>query len=310
MRVFDLFCGVGGFSTGFQQAGFEIVLGIDLDPTVEDTFRANHPGAKFICKDLREVTGRYIEQYGPCDVLIGGPPCVEFSLVNTDRDPNKGLELVGEFMRLKQELQPKVWVMENVAVAESYVRKIVPHIRADILDAVDFGVPQFRRRMFLGNYPSPTPTHSEFPGQLTLVDTELLPWVKLGDVIDHSVRTGFIGRKREETMKRLKTTHKTGSGIRVGNVPYPDLMDKPCRTLLAKISKVNRNTIVIPSGKHRRLLTLKERARIQGFPDDFLWFGTSSMIERHIGNAVAPPVARAIAEAIKESWEREQKTKG
>lgn len=306
MRVFDLFCGVGGFSHGFQEAGFKIVLGIDNDPSVGDTFLANHPGTKFINKDIRDVSDAFLQQFGPCDVLIGSPPCVDFSLINTDRDPDKGLELVREFMRIKQEVCPKVWVMENVAVAEKYVRSIVPYIKAEILDAADFGVPQFRRRMFLGNYARPTPTHHEFPGQMTLVDTELLPWLKLGDVIDHTVNTGFIGWKREETMERLKKAHKSGSGIRVGKVPYPDLLDKPSRTLLAKISKVNRNTIVVESRNLRRLLSLKERAIIQGFPDDFIWFGTVSQIERHIGNAVPPPVAKAIAEAISNSWEREQ----
>jgi DNA (cytosine-5)-methyltransferase 1 len=306
MRVFDLFCGVGGFSSGFQAAGFDIVLGIDTDLTCRDSFEANHRRAVFIEKDIRDITDEYLQQYGPCDVLIGSPPCVDFSLVNTDRDPDKGLELVKEFMRIKELLNPKVWVMENVAVAEKYARRLVPYLRADILDAVDFGVPQFRRRMFLGNYPSPLQTHCEFPGQMTLVGTTLEPWRKLRDVLDPTVRTGFIGKNRESTMVRLKRRHRSSTGVRVGEVPYPDPIDKPSRTLLAKISKVNRNTIVVDTGNGRRLLSLEERARIQGFPDDFKWFGTSSQIERHVGNAVPPPVARAIAEAIIAKWEYHQ----
>ena len=297
-KLIDLFCGAGGFSHGFHQAGFEIVLGVDNDPTVEDTFLVNHPDAEFINSDVRDLDQDLWESYDCPDVLLGSPPCVDFTLINTDRDPDKGLELVKEFLRIKDILQPRVWIMENVSVAEAPIRSLLPNIRALVLDAVDFGVPQFRKRLFLGNHAGAIPTHSMFSGQRTLLGTSLRPWVHLREILDPTVNYGFIGPERERKLIGLKETRVSGNDVRIGTVPYPDRLDKPSRTLLAKISKVNRNTIAVEVNGRRRLVSLKERSRIMGFPDSFLWFGTPSMIERHIGNAVCPPVSKALAESI------------
>lgn len=302
MKVIDLFCGAGGFSHGFHQAGFEIVLGVDNDPTVKDTFLANHPDAEFIHSDVIDLDQDLLESYETPHVLLGSPPCINFTLINTDREPDKGLELVKEFLRIKDIIQPRGWIMENVAVAEKPIRSLIPNVRAEILDAADFGVPQFRKRMFLGNHASAIPTHTKHPGQTTMYGTTQSDWVRLRDVLDPMVNYGFIGKEREAKLIRLKETRTSGNDVRIGTVPYPDILDKPSRTLLAKISKVNRNTIVVEVNGRRRLLSLKERSRIQGFPDSFLWFGTPSMIERHIGNAVCPPVARALAESLLKRW--------
>lgn len=299
LTVVDLFCGAGGFSYGFRQEEFDIILGIDNDLAVQDTFLANHPGAEFLHSDMKKVNSESLYSFGPVDVLIGSPPCGDFSLMSTDsRNPDKGLKLVREFLRIKNILQPKYWVMENVVPAEKFIRSLVPNIRAEILDTVNFGVPQFRRRMFLGNHPTSTPTHHQIDGQLTLASNVLSRWRTLGEIIDSSVNFGFIGAERNSKLAALKQSHTSKNNIVCGNVIYPDPLDKPSRTLLAKISKANRSTMVIELNGRRRLLSIKEKARLQGFPDSFLWFGTPSKIEIMIGNAVPPPVAKAIAKAI------------
>jgi len=73
LTVVDLFCGAGGFSHGFQQEGFDIVLGIDSELTVKDTFLANHPGTEFLHNDMRKVSSELLSSFGPVDVLIGSP---------------------------------------------------------------------------------------------------------------------------------------------------------------------------------------------------------------------------------------------
>jgi len=298
LTVVDLFCGAGGFSFGFRQEGFDIILGIDSELAVKDTFRANHPGAEFLHSDMRMVNSESLYSFGPVDVLIGSPPCIDFSLMSTSsRDPEKGLELVREFLRIRDILQPKYWIMENVVPAMRFIRSLVPYVHTEILDAVDFGVPQFRRRVFFGNHPSSTPTHNQIGGQLTLGGDILSRWRTLGDIIDSSVNFGFIGAERDRKLAALKQSRTSKNNIVCGNVIYPDPLDKPSRTLLAKISKANRSTIVIELNG-RRLLSIKEKARLQGFPDSFSWFGTPSKIEIMIGNAVPPPVSRAIAKAI------------
>lgn len=295
-KVIDLFCGAGGFSHGFQEAGFEIVLGIDNDPTVIDTFRANHPDADFILSDMRHVREDMLESYAKPDVLIGSPPCVDFSLINTDRDPKgKGMELVKEYLRIRDILDPSRWILENVSESEPFIRSLIPSAKYAVLDAVDFGAPQFRKRVFFGDFLYPIPTHCEMEGQMTLFGSVREKWRTLREVVDFSVNYGFIGPEREAKLIRLKNTRVSGNDVRIGTVPYPDPLDRPSRTLLAKISKVNRNTIVIEVPEGKRLISLKERARIQGFPDSFRWFGTTSHIERHIGNAVPPPLSKALA---------------
>jgi len=299
LTVVDIFCGAGGFSFGFRQEGFDIILGIDNDLATQDTFLANHPGAEFLHSDMRKVSSEALYGFGPVDVLIGSPPCIDFSLMSTSsREPEKGLELVREFLRIKDILQPKYWIMENVVPAEKFIRSLVPNIRAEILDAVNFGVPQFRRRMFLGNHPTATPTHHQIDGQLTLGSDVLSRWKILGEIIDSSVNFGFIGAERDRKLAALKRSRTSKNNIVCGNVIYPDQLDKPSRTLLAKISKANRSTMVIELNGRRRFLSIKEKARLQGFPDSFLWFGTPSKIEVMIGNAVVPPISRAIAKAI------------
>jgi len=299
LTVLDLFCGAGGFSHGFLQEGFNIVLGIDNNLAVQDTFLANHPGAEFLHSDMKKVNSELLSGFSPVDVLIGSPPCIDFSLMSTSsRDPEKGLELVREFFRIKNILQPKYSIMENVVPAIKFIRSLIPFVRAEILDAVDFGVPQFRRRVFFGNHPAPTPTHHQIEGQLTLAGTKLSQWSVLGDIIDSSVNFCFIGAERDRKLAALKQSRTSKNDIVCGNVIYPDPLDKPSRTLLAKISKANRSTIVIELNGRRRLLGIKEKARLQGFLDSFLWFGTPSKIEIMIGNAVPPPVSRAIAKAI------------
>ena len=299
LTVVDLFCGAGGFSYGFRQEGFEVILGIDNNLAVKETFLANHPGAEFLHSDMRTVNSEILYRFGHVDVLIGSPPCVDFSLMSTDsRDPHKGLELVREFLRIKDMLQPKYWILENVVPAEKFIRSLVPDMRAEILDAVNFGVPQFRSRIFLGNHPKSTPTHHQIDGQLTLGSDILSRWRTLGDIIDSSVNFGFIGAERNRKLAALKMSRTSKNNIVCGNIVYPDPLDKPSRTLLAKISKANRSTMAIEMNGRRRLLSIKEKARLQGFPDSFLWFGVSSKIEVMIGNAVPPPVAKAIAKAI------------
>ena len=95
LRVVDLYCGAGGFSFGFQQEGFDIILGIASNLAVKNAFLANHPETEFLRSDMRRVNSELLSGFGPVDVLIGSPPCVDFSLMSTDsRDPDKGFQFL------------------------------------------------------------------------------------------------------------------------------------------------------------------------------------------------------------------------
>jgi len=184
--VLDAFAGAGGFSLGFQLAGAEIIGGIERDAWAAETFSFNHPGAKVLVKDIELISDDEILQlFGNSapTVVVGGPPCQGFSVCRRQdagdpSDPRNSL--FEEFVRLGRLLSPQLMVMENVpnllkaytAAGEPVIDIICRELQAlgyhtyyDVLQAVDYGIPQIRKRLFviastrpLSN-PFPAPTH-------------------------------------------------------------------------------------------------------------------------------------------------------
>lgn len=166
LRVVDLFAGAGGLSEGFRMAGYEVVAAADNDPDACATYRLNFPDATVAWGDLRlPAVHRAVQEAAGAelDVLAGGPPCQAFSQVRNHTriidDPRN--DLYREFVRLLNELRPRAFVMENVPgmremgvdgqVAEDLALGGAYRVRAQLVNAVDFGVPQTRRRLlFLG----------------------------------------------------------------------------------------------------------------------------------------------------------------
>jgi DNA (cytosine-5)-methyltransferase 1 len=168
-RVVDLFCGAGGFSEGFRQAGYEIIAGSDFDPDAAGTYAVNFPDALTVCGDIRErtVQKRVIQAGEQAEIVIGGPPCQAFSQVrNHSRlidDPRNSL--YREFVRIVAKLEPLAFVMENVPgldqmgvkeqVLEDLSQGGAYRVSVQSVDAADHGVPQTRRRIvFMGLHSS------------------------------------------------------------------------------------------------------------------------------------------------------------
>ena len=166
IAIMDLFCGVGGFSHGFEQTGaFQVVSGVDLSNDSLDTFRANHPSAIAYGCDIRDLTVRQVERDTPRpSVIIGGPPCQGFSSLRPFRSSNQNdprNNLAGEFVRIASSLQPDWIVFENVvgllthdqaATFKSIVDafgKIGYRTSARVINCAYFGLPQKRERLIL-----------------------------------------------------------------------------------------------------------------------------------------------------------------
>ena len=197
LRVVDLFCGPGGLSEGLRQAGLSTVYALDKDRAATDTFAKNHLEAMVVRAD---VTGIDPDSLPEFDVLVGGPPCVEFSASKgTKGNILEGLRLVQEYLRVVYERSPRYWIMENVP-------RIVLHLPAEIplrwigvdkpgslhvpvrtyFDCADFGVPQARRRFLMGNFPIPATTHCAPNSSQDLFSNSTntrLPWVTLGEIL-------------------------------------------------------------------------------------------------------------------------------
>jgi len=185
----DLFAGAGGLSLGFEQAGFDIVAAVEWDPIHAATHKINFPHTAVICRDVRELSGDEVRRAAgmgrrTIDVVMGGPPCQGFSLIGHRvlEDPRNAL--VFHFLRLVEELKPRLFVMENVPgmasgahteLLDELVERFhdagytvrLPH---QILNAGHFGVPQNRPRLFLlgarGGVPLP-----EYPRPSTVLPT-------------------------------------------------------------------------------------------------------------------------------------------
>jgi len=162
----DLFCGAGGMSLGFEQAGFDIVSAVEIDPIHAAVHKYNFQNCNIICDDIVELTGVDICSNIDIDVLIGGPPCQGFSLIGKRDMDDPRNSLVSHFFRMIKEIKPKYFVMENVqglviGDAKKYLENMIADIELfdytvvkpyKVLNAKDYGVPQSRQRLFLLGY--------------------------------------------------------------------------------------------------------------------------------------------------------------
>ena len=163
--VADIFCGAGGFSEGFRHQGYRISFAVDIWRPATQTFKLNHPDCEVWRADVRVIDPSTLPRV---DVVVGSPPCVEFSYAKgaSRRNPLAGLTLVRRFFDIVETLKPRAWVMENVPALQSYVHALTPPTGAKwtevdqrVLNSADFGVPQRRFRFFAGQYIEPRPSH-------------------------------------------------------------------------------------------------------------------------------------------------------
>lgn len=207
LTAIDLFCGAGGLSEGFKQAGFSIVAANDFDVGAAETFKATHPKTSFIDGPIQDISNERLLKTaglksGELDVLIGGPPCQAFSVYNHQRgmhDERSGL--FREYLRIVAGLMPRFVVMENVtgitsvadgrAVDEIYknLKRLGFHLEHKILKSEEFGVPQERRRIFFiasrdtASIAWPAPTHGTVSDRSLFALSDLLPPVTVWDAI-------------------------------------------------------------------------------------------------------------------------------
>jgi len=201
----DLFAGAGGFSAGFVEKGFKIDLAVDFFSAAADSYKINHKDTKFIEADIKKITGDKIldsinAERDEVDVLIGGPPCQGFSTVGKRKAKDERNKLFEEYVRLVDFIRPKIFVMENVTgilniengdffknVLKSF-KRIGYKIKYKTLNAVNFGVPQNRERVFIIGCKNnenidisfPKPTHTNENNLFTL---DLKPALTLWDAI-------------------------------------------------------------------------------------------------------------------------------
>jgi DNA (cytosine-5)-methyltransferase 1 len=311
LKLVDLFCGAGGFSRGFKDEGFNVVLGVDNMPQVAESFRANFPGAQVLVEDVQELRSEDVASLvGDVEVVIGSPPCEPFTGANPRRKPDpldrlyddpQG-RLVLHFIRLVGDLEPKVFVMENVpALAEGPLREALrrefarvgyPDVHFNLLRAEDYGTPSHRLRLFISNIRiKPPPTGR----RVTVIEAigDLPPPSSPHDIPNHEP-VPLSPRKQ----KRISKLRWGEALIRYagaeGKVYYNYVRLHPYRLAPTVMGS---SRFVHPF--EDRLLTVREQARLMGFPDDHVFRGGRDLQFDQVGEAVPPPLARAIAREVR-----------
>lgn len=369
----DLFAGAGGMSLGFEQAGFDVVAAVEIDPIHCAVHEFNFPKSKVLCRSVVGLTGAEIRLRAgigdrTVDVVFGGAPCQGFSMIGQRAfdDPRNGL--VRDFLRIVRELDASYFVFENVkgltvGKHRAFLEELIGaagdagyEVRLEwrVLDAADYGTPQHRQRLFLLGAKRGLRVPS-YPDQVTIAADRVgrsaarLPVGPtcedaLGDLPDaddfasllevDEVKTGSWGTPSEyaKQMRCLTNDAWHFSHVRAWN---PGVLTSSIRTVHTEISKrrfketapgsvepISRFFKLAPGGlsntlragtdaargaftsprpihyAHARCVTVREMARLHGYPDWFRFHETKWHGARQIGNSVPPPLARAVASEV------------
>lgn len=290
IKCVDLFCGCGGMSLGFQEAGFNIVAGIDNWKSAIRVYgiNFNHP---IIEQDLLDVDKavKIIEAYAP-DLIIGGPPCQDFSTAG-HQDESRGRAILSVcYSQIVSKIKPKYFVMENVATIRnttSFRHAIANFHTAGygltqmVLDAAYCGVPQTRKRMFVVGMLGAPDSFLDEELRRNLSQTPM----SIHDYLGDSLGIDYYFRVPTNYSRRgVFSIYEPSMTIRGVDRPIP------------KGYKGHLNDPV--PVEQVRCLTPKERSYIQTFPESFQFVGGKSDINSMIGNAVPVNLAKYVGSAL------------
>ncbi|MFI3164104.1 MAG: DNA cytosine methyltransferase [Bacillota bacterium] len=365
MKAIDLFSGCGGVSCGLTQSGFEVVKAVEIDAQAVAAYKNYTPlhNVDVIHGDIRKVSGENILENtnieeGELYLLAGCPPCQKFSMQNRKNNLDESNreqkeELLNEFLRIIQELYPPFILMENVPGIKSLFKGVVLqdflaklrndgteilenkyHVKYDVVNAADYGVPQRRRRFVLHavrmdiyenliergiEWNLPAVTHSQ------CVKDSLKPWVTVDDAImdlpaivagqryqDESVNNHYCSGLSDTNLERIRIIRKNG-GSRdslperlvlkchksyTGHKDVYGIMkhDEPAPTITGGCTCYSKGRFGHPY--QDRAISVREAARLQTFPDDFIFGESITKASLEIGNAVPVKLVKASGDEI------------
>lgn len=360
-KIVDLFCGCGGFGLGAKQAGFDVVVAVDVDSTLQSAYERNFPNTKVINDDLSKMGKRewdVLLDDQKIDGVIGGPPCQGYSRMGKGdvNDPRRSL--LRHFFRTVNIISPKFFIMENVEgllddknskelfEAIKFADKKYVVLAPIVVDASKFGAPTKRKRVVIIGY---DPLHvTEILAQEILSINNTAVTVKdairdIGEPIPQQKDSNNYGWKKYRGIKFLSdyaiemrsmpqvglgwsvaiehlkqgkisgnfdTTHLPEVSARYGSITpgQTDPISRSKRLAWDGICPTLRAGTGADKGSHQavrplhpdmpRVITVREAARLQGFPDWFCFHNTKWHSFRMIGNSVSPLVSKSILALI------------
>ena len=321
MKVVSLFAGCGGLDLGFEKAGFEVIWANEYDSTIHKTYRLNHPQTELCTSDIRGLSARDIPD---CDGIIGGPPCQSWSL------GGKGLgiedergKLVYDYIRIVKGKMPKFFIMENVPgmLSSKHIyafnefldlfRNAGYTTKYELINAADFKIPQERLRIIIVGIRNDINKEYIFPTKLDSKQVTLAE--AIGDLKEHPVpyyRENVIPQKAlipnhdyytgpfdEKFMARNRVRGWNELSFTI----QAQAKNEPLHPQAPKMEYISPTKRIFVKGKEPlyRRLSIRECARIQSFPDNFIF--VYNKVEdgyKMIGNAVPPRLSYHLAKSI------------
>ena len=329
MNLISLFSGCGGLDLGFERAGFDIPVANEFDNTIWDTFKANHPKSHLIEGDVRQITKEDMIPFidGEIDGIIGGPPCQSWSEAGALKgiDDARG-QLFFDYIRILKEFQPKFFLAENVSgmLANRHsaaVKNILEmfsdagyNVSLTLVNAKDYGVAEERKRVFYIGFRNDLNIEFDFPHGSTEEDEKK---ITLRDIIwdlqDTAVPSGPKNHHNPKAINNNEYFTGAFSPIFMSRNRVKS-WDEQAYTVQAsgrqcqlhpqapKMEKIGKDKCRFVKGKEDlyRRMTIREIARVQGFPDDFkFYYEDTNNAYKMIGNAVPVNLAYEIAVSIR-----------
>lgn len=344
-KILDLFCGAGGLSLGFQNAGFKIYGGVEWDPKAMETHTNNFETDYHYSGDISEISDEDIKlNLMNIDGIIGGPPCQGFSSANRylkdEEDPRNALFF--QFLRFVNIINPKFFLIENVpgiltrdnGFAKNKILEITGslgyHVEVQVLSSEDFGVPEIRKRAFFVGIRDDIKQKFQFSNLKPIFDKTTVKDA-IGDLIDLENGTNFnsllgiernplqeyyydentlqienhdISKHNDKVIERIKHVPQGGNWRDVPERLWDTQRSNRHSSAYRRLD-FSKPSITIDTGHmnyfhpiFHRVPTVRESARIQGFKDSFVFYGSKTQQYRQVGNAVPPILAQSIANEL------------
>ena len=291
IKVVDLFCGCGGLSLGFEKAGMDVVAGFDNWPDALAVYGNNfsHPAVRLDLSNVEESVSK-IKPYKP-DMIIGGPPCQDFSSAGKRNEDNGRGDLTVCYAKIVTSIRPQWFVMENVERILK-TNKLVEALELfheagygttyQVLNAARCGVPQRRKRFVMIGKLGAVNDFIKDELLKGLADHEMTVAEYFGDKLEIKY---YYRHPRSYVRRGIFSVDEPSATIRGVNRPIPQgYQPHPGDP--------------VQSTEGIRPLTTKERSMIQTFPEDFSFDGTKTDVEQMIGNAVPVNLGYFVADAI------------
>ena len=337
-KIIDLFCGCGGLSRGFEMAGFEPKIAIDMWEDAVKTYNHNQTQAVAVCEDVHNWDDAFLDKLiedGDIVGIVGGPPCQGYSTVGT-RDVNDPRNhLYKEYCRIVEKVNPEFFVIENVkglttlsggAFRDDIISRFSAlgyRVSYRILNAADYGVPQNRYRVFFvgtkkGDFEFPEPfdykvTTKEAIGDLpelfgTDVKKEytMAPQSEYAKKMRGSVNVLLNHEGTNHSDQTVEIISKIKDGGKIKDLPREYWEIRKYNKAFERMYSMGQSNTVDTGHRNyfhyeqNRIPSVRENARLQSFPDDFEVLGSKTSQYKQIGNAVPPLLGYAVAKKIME----------